>query len=118
LKDSVTCLIKATIHHTIPAKDELPADLPITILGYFLDLDLAILASSAEEYEEYSSRIRQEYVHVCAEDYREGRSKVLRKFLERDKLFFGDNKDMDEAQARLNLAAEINALGWLKDQKE
>jgi predicted metal-dependent HD superfamily phosphohydrolase len=55
------------------------------VIGYFLDLDLVILAEKGEVYEEYARLIRLKYKHVNGEDYRRGRSKVLRGFLERSR---------------------------------
>jgi predicted metal-dependent HD superfamily phosphohydrolase len=117
IKSAVTCLIKATIKHTIPPAHEIPAVLSSAIVGDFLDLDLAVLASPAEEYEGYSKQIRQEYIHVSAEDYRNGRTKVLHNFIGRQRLFFGENQEMNEAQARSNLAAEIKRLKNQENQK-
>jgi len=116
IKSAVTCLINATIQHTIPLENENPAALSGAIVGYFLDLDLAILASPAEQYEVYSKQIRQEYIHVSAEDYRTGRTKVPHNFMGRQRLFFGENQEMNEAQARSNLAAEIERLKHQENQ--
>jgi predicted metal-dependent HD superfamily phosphohydrolase len=77
----------------------------------FLDADLAILGSSPEVYLDYSLAIRQEYQWVAAAAYREGRTKVLAKFLESDRIYHTDLFYREkEAIARTNLSAEIATL--------
>jgi predicted metal-dependent HD superfamily phosphohydrolase len=107
----VSCLIKATIHHAIPPDNAIPGGLPVAVIAQFLDLDLAILAAPAEKYKEYAKAIRQEYIHVPDQAYREGRGQVLRGFLGRGRLFFSEENCQLEAVARTNLSAEITTLG-------
>ena len=77
----------------------------------FLDIDLAILGISEEIYREYSQAIRKEYAWVSESAYREGRQKVLKSFIERDKIYFTDEMQTRyEKQARKNIHAEIKAL--------
>ena len=76
----------------------------------FLDMDLAILGSNEEIYKEYSSAIRKEYAWVSASAYQEGRQKVLKSFIERDRIFFTDEMQARyERQARKNILVEIEA---------
>lgn len=89
---------------------DVPSDLPVAVIAQFLDLDLAILASPPLAYEEYARSIRQEYIHVPEQTYREARGRVLQGFLGRDKLFLGNGKEQEEARARLNLSTEIATL--------
>jgi len=77
----------------------------------FLDMDLAILGSSEERYREYSQAIRKEYAWVTESAYREGRQKVLKHFIERDKIYFTDEmQGRYEKLARKNIQAEIETL--------
>ena len=43
----------------------------------FLDLDLSILASDDDVYDQYAKNIRQEYIHVPEKDYCIGKKKIL-----------------------------------------
>jgi len=77
----------------------------------FLDMDLAILGMSEELYKEYSQAIRQEYAWVSESMYRRGRKKVLKSFVERERIYFTDEmKARYEEQARKNINSEIKSL--------
>ena len=77
----------------------------------FLDLDLAILGTSSHEYDEYASKVRQEYCHYSSDEYRSGRKAVLKGFLARERLYFTDYfHQLYEVQARLNLERDIDSL--------
>lgn len=70
------------------------------------DLDLSILGSGEEEYEEYALKIREEYRWVGEEEYAVGRGQVLRSFLEKplyQTVFFIPL----EERARQNLLREL-----------
>lgn len=78
---------------------------------WMLDLDLSILGSEEESYELYTQQIRQEYHMYAPDDYRQGRSQVLKTFLGRDEIYFSDLfKQLFEEKARDNLAKEIDVL--------
>ena len=78
---------------------------------WMLDLDLSILGSEEEAYKLYTQQIRQEYHMHAPDDYRLGRSQVLKTFLGRDEIYFSDLfKQLFEEKARDNLAKEIDAL--------
>ena len=78
---------------------------------WMLDLDLSILGSEEEVYKLYTQQIRQEYHMYAPDDYRLGRSQVLKTFLGRDEIYFSDLfKQLFEEKARDNLAKEIDAL--------
>lgn len=111
-RQSVTLLINCTIHHRLPSPSSLPPGLPESDIAHFLDLDVAVLASPRDVYETYAQQIRREYAHVSTEDYKDGRGKVLHSFLERDKIFVGDEvgKTGWEKKARENLKWEIEEL--------
>ena len=81
----------------------------------FLDMDLAILGMSGDIYKEYSQAIRQEYAWVSESMYCEGRKKVLKSFVERERIYFTDEmKARYEAQARKNINSEIKSLDTQK----
>jgi predicted metal-dependent HD superfamily phosphohydrolase len=76
-----------------------------------LDLDLAILGSDPLHYSAYVDAVRREYAAVPEDAWRHGRAAVLKRFLERERIYqtahFGARL---EAQARANIAAEIARL--------
>jgi len=78
---------------------------------WMLDLDLSILGSEEEAYQLYTQQIRKEYHMYAPDDYRLGRSQVLKTFLERDEIYFSDLfKQLFEEKARDNLSKEIEVL--------
>ena len=105
--DRIDRYIRATIRHQLPDGEEgAPTDVRL-----FLDLDLSVLGRSFAGYALYAAQIRQEYGHMAETDYRKGRAAVLRRFLDRERLYFTDVvRDALEASARRNLAREIAHL--------
>jgi predicted metal-dependent HD superfamily phosphohydrolase len=76
-----------------------------------LDADLAILGADPVRYAAYTAAIRREYGWVPEEEYRAGRARVLRKFLDRPRLYITERMFAAlETQARANLQAEIQAF--------
>ncbi|WP_224311672.1 MULTISPECIES: hypothetical protein [Nostocaceae] len=76
-----------------------------------LDADLAILATNPVDYQEYAHAIRQEYAWVSETDYVQGRTRVLEKFLQRQRIYFTPLMyELAEESARANLQAEIKHL--------
>jgi predicted metal-dependent HD superfamily phosphohydrolase len=101
--DRIERLILATQGHQIDPDD---ADLCI-----FLDADLAILGADPACYAAYRRSIRREYDWVDEASYRNGRSRVLASFLQRDRLYYTELLfDELEAIARVNLQQEIKLL--------
>jgi predicted metal-dependent HD superfamily phosphohydrolase len=79
--------------------------------GIFLDADLIILGMPASVYRDYARAIRQEYAWVPDETYCTGRARVLRSFLERDRIYVtAEVHETCEEQARENLRAELHEL--------
>ncbi|MCA0428592.1 MAG: hypothetical protein LCH37_14255 [Bacteroidetes bacterium] len=79
--------------------------------AFLIDADLAILGAPVADYLKYSKQIRLEYAWVSENEYREGRKKVITKFLQRTSLFHtGHFKELFEEQARFNLQAELKEL--------
>jgi len=77
----------------------------------FLDMDLAILGTSEEIYKEYGQAIRKEYAWASESAYREGRHRVLKSFIERDRIYITDEMQARyEGQARKNIHTEIKTL--------
>ena len=75
------------------------------------DADLAILAAGPERYAEYRAAIRDEYVHLDAEEFRAGRAQVLRHLLDKDTIFHTSYaRGAWERVARANLEAELLEL--------
>ena len=76
-----------------------------------IDIDLSILGRESSEYKNYAKAIRQEYRHVPHFLYKHGRRKVLKKFLDRIRIF---NSNLYfgrfEEQARRNLQNELDTL--------
>jgi predicted metal-dependent HD superfamily phosphohydrolase len=100
---TVTRLILHTKHHQAPADDFNSQVL--------LDADLAILAANTVAYWEYAHAIRQEYAWVSAADYIAGRTRVLKKILQRDRIYFTPLMfAIAEQSARSHLVAEIELL--------
>lgn len=106
LRDTVRRFIESTITHSLPADgDQTEGDLHL-----FLDFDLEVLSRPPSAYQEYADEIRQEYIHVSEDDYKNGRAGVLKKFLERPQLYFSSHFSHLEDQARANLKQEIQML--------
>jgi predicted metal-dependent HD superfamily phosphohydrolase len=103
LIDHVAALIRQTQTH-----EPTPGDPDAPLL---LDADLAVLGAAPAEYAAYAAAIRQEYAWVPEEQYRAGRAAVLRRFLQRPRLYHTSRlfKAL-EVPARRNLAAELDTL--------
>lgn len=95
----VHALIMATRHHH-------PGDDPDAQL--LVDVDLAILGAPAERFDESDAQIRREYAHVPEAEFRQGRCRVLRSFMDRTRLYVTDAfRDALEPRARDNLQRAI-----------
>jgi len=77
----------------------------------FLDADLAILGSDKASYIQYTQQIRKEYALYDDANYFRGRKKVLKMFLEKEKIYQTQYfYDKYEKQARVNMLIEYNSL--------
>ena len=78
-------------------------------LKYLLDLDLAILGTSAPRFAEYEQQIQQEYAWVNPRVYQQKRAEVLRQFYQQKSLFQTRyfQQKFEEA-AKNNLKAALN----------
>ncbi len=61
-----------------------------TATRLLLDLDLRVLGGTPEQYRTYVDAVRTEYSFVPDSAWRDGRSAVLRTFLERERIFQTD----------------------------
>ena len=95
-------LVMATRHEAMPED----ADAQLLV-----DVDLAILGSAPDRFDESDRQIRAEYAHVSDEDWKTGRSDVLNKFLARPRLY-GTQRfhDRYEQRARDNLQRALARL--------
>jgi predicted metal-dependent HD superfamily phosphohydrolase len=95
-------LVMATCH------DTLAEGLDAQVL---VDIDLAILGSTPDRFEQSSQDIRKEYDWVPEETYRSKRAEVLSRFAARHRIYnTAAAIARFEAQARENLAAGIHRL--------
>ncbi|AFZ55846.1 hypothetical protein H6G54_27025 [Anabaena cylindrica FACHB-243] len=76
-----------------------------------LDADLAILAATPLQYQEYAQAIRQEYAWVSEAEYITGRGKVLENFLQRQSIYLTPLMlESSEELARFNIKTELQSL--------
>jgi predicted metal-dependent HD superfamily phosphohydrolase len=99
--DAAEALILATKTHRPGAHADAP---------FLIDIDLAILGAPAAAFDAYDAAIRKEYAHVPDAAYRTGRTKVLRTFLDRERIFLTAAFAPLEACARDNLKRAIAQL--------
>lgn len=103
LVDEVARLVRLTSDHK-PASGDRNGEA-------LCDADLAILAAAPERYAAYTAAVRAEYAHVPDEQFRLGRSKVLRALLDGPSLYRTPLAHAHwEAGARANLNAELDRL--------
>jgi predicted metal-dependent HD superfamily phosphohydrolase len=77
----------------------------------FLDMDVAILGSAAEEFDAYERAVRLEYGWVPEEAWITGRAQVLRNFLARPFIYATRQfRKSHEAPARSNLSRSLARL--------
>jgi len=102
--------IKTCCEMILSTKQHVPN--PYTIdCQLFLDLDLMILGQNSKRYEDYSNCIRKEYAWVPDENYKKGRSEVLEKFLQRERIYYTDRfYQKYETQAKQNLYRELESI--------
>lgn len=77
----------------------------------FCDLDLLILASDADEYNQYVSNIRKEYDHLNDQQFCDGRKLFLSGLLNSNSIFSHDTTyKLFENRARKNLNIEFGKI--------
>lgn len=78
---------------------------------YFLDADLSVLGADAAAYDKYAVNIRKEYAVYPDEVYRAGRKKVLKHFIDMERIFKTDHFYRKfEERAKENLRRELHSL--------
>lgn len=103
LVTEVARLVRLTATHEV-AEGDLAGEL-------LCDADLGILAADQERYQEYAAAVRVEYQHIGDEDFRTGRTEVLRRLLEAPTLFStAYAKRHWEPAARANVKREMTQL--------
>ncbi len=90
-------MILCTINHRPDSADA----------AHLLDWDLAILSEDPAVVDAYDLAIRQEYDWVPVDQFAQGRAKVLRRFLDQDRLYYTPAFAPREPVARTNLARLI-----------
>jgi len=95
-------LIRAT-DHAAPA--------PTSDAALLCDVDLAVLGGSARRFEVYQQAVRAEYAWVPEARFVEGRAALLRRFLDRDRIYQTPPfQRRYEARARRNLTTALDRL--------
>ncbi len=95
-------LVLATKHDCTPQT---------TLAQWLVDIDLAILAAPSTRFDEYEQQVRREYEWVPDADFRFGRARILRQFIDRAYVFETDDfRDRYEVAARANLARSLAKL--------
>lgn len=99
----VARLVRLTATHT-PA----PTDTAGRVL---CDADLGVLGGQPADYADYAAQVRAEYRHVPDPEFRHGRVAILRRLLDRPRIYgTATGARRWEAAARHNLTAEITSL--------
>jgi predicted metal-dependent HD superfamily phosphohydrolase len=102
LSTKVHTLIMATLHNVMPKDND---------EKLIVDIDLSILGSSPETYNQFESWIRKEYKLVPILIYRKKRKEILTSFLERDRIYSHDYFYVNlENNARANITNAIQNL--------
>lgn len=119
LSDEAAVLVLATAHGAGPGKAHGagPGNAPDAQsvsdrdTAVMRDVDLAILGAPPVRFEAYEAAVRREYGFLADPEWRAGRSRVLRGFLDRPRLYLTDAfRDRLEGRARRNLAASLGRL--------
>lgn len=97
----VRALIRAT-RHTAPPATRAEA--------LMVDADLGILGADAPAFAAYDAAIRREYAFVPDAEYRQGRARVLRGFLDRTRIYTTPEFVGLEGRVRANLASALAGL--------
>lgn len=78
---------------------------------YFIDIDLAILGETQEEFDNYNAQIKEEYNWVPEETYKTKRVEILQSFLNREWIYNTQLfRNEFEEPARQNLKRAIKEL--------
>ncbi|WP_284653516.1 HD domain-containing protein [Flavobacterium terrisoli] len=82
-----------------------------TDTNFLTDVDLSILGKSADIYQSYAEKIREEYSLYPDFMYNSGRKKALQHFLQMDSIYKTEHFiNKYEKQARINIGNELIAI--------
>lgn len=100
--DYVSVLVLDTGHNEVPETSD----------GKFIaDLDLLMFGRPPEIFDKNEFRIRKEYSWVGLEEFRRGRSAVLKRFTDRENIYYTDVfRGKYEVQARRNLERSLERM--------
>jgi predicted metal-dependent HD superfamily phosphohydrolase len=98
---AVRALILATRHVEPPEEHD---------ARYVVDADLSILGAGPAEFDRYEAQVRREYAFVPDAEWRERRPGVLRRFLDRERIYETPEFAALEATARTNLTRSLLRL--------
>jgi predicted metal-dependent HD superfamily phosphohydrolase len=98
--DRVRVLILATRHAALPEGDA----------RYVVDADLTILGAEPADFDRYEGQVRREYAFRSDAEWRAGRVRILRAFLDRPRIYLTPEFARFEKPARDNLARSIARL--------
>lgn len=102
IAERIANLILATKHKAKPNSGD---------ASLFVDVDLSILGSSADRFDEYEKQIRLEYAWVPEKEFRLGRAKLLRDISARERIYSTEFfQDRLESAARQNLKRSLSKL--------
>jgi len=95
-------MVMATVDH-MPQPD--------TDLQLLVDIDLSILGAETARFDESDVQVRREYAHVPEPEWRVARKRVLRGFLDRQRLYGTERfHSMFEVRARENIGRALQRL--------
>ncbi|XP_053975219.1 uncharacterized protein LOC128886061 [Hylaeus anthracinus] len=110
LREEVCQLLEVTATHSTEAH-KISGVFGEEDCHYLLDLDMAVLGSSSENYAEYREKIRGEYSFLSEPMYTALRLKVLQNFVQIPNIFATEEfRKKYEEQARQNIQAEVELL--------
>jgi len=111
LAAAAAALVLATAHAAGPGKAPTAPPVSDRDAAAIRDIDLAILGAPPDGFASYEAAVRREYAFLTDAEWRTGRSRVLRAFLDRPRLYLTDAfRDRLEGQARRNLRASLRRL--------
>jgi len=108
LAAAVEAMILWTAHSSVPTGGQGAEGGALLVI----DIDLAILGRTRRAFAVYEKRIRREYSFVPEDLYRQGRSRVLRAFLDRPRIYRTELfQQRYETRARANIREALAKLG-------
>lgn len=104
-------MIIATKDHSIDQDfNMIPDNSRRLAIQYMLDIDLAGLGDSYNQYEESARNIRKEYYNSTIEEFVDGRANFLESMLARGSIYYTDKFKHLENNARENMLTELGHL--------